>query len=48
MIKFVDFKLALGEKIDNEIIESEAGWKKGQVKLKTGINDSSLPNPLRT
>ncbi len=39
MIKFVDFKIVLGEKkIENEIIENEAGWKKGQVELKTGIN----------
>lgn len=39
MIRFVDFKLALGDKIiENEVIEDEAGWERGQVKLKTGIN----------
>jgi len=39
MIKFVDFKLALGEKIiENDFIEDEAGWERGQIKLKTGIN----------
>lgn len=39
MIRFVDFKLALGKTIvENEIIEDEAGWERGQVKLKTGIN----------
>ena len=39
MIRFVDFKLALGEKVvENELIENEAGWERGQVKLKTGIN----------
>ena len=39
MIKFVDFKIVLGEKkISNKTIENEAGWVKGQVKLKTGIN----------
>lgn len=39
MIKFIDFKIVLGEKkIDNKTIENEAGWDKGQVKLKTGIN----------
>lgn len=38
MIRFVDFKLALGETIiENKIIEDEAGWDRGQVKLKTGI-----------
>ena len=40
MIRFVDFKLALGETIfGNEVIENEAGWERGQVKLKTGINE---------
>lgn len=39
MIKFVDFKLAIGEKkINNDTIEDEAGWERGQVYLKTGIN----------
>ena len=38
MIRFVDFKLALGEVIiDNDVIEDEAGWEKGQIELKTGI-----------
>jgi hypothetical protein len=39
MIRFVDFKLTLGERIiENKVIEGEAGWERGQVKLKTGIN----------
>ena len=38
MIRFVDFKLALGDVIiENDVIEDEAGWKKGQIELKTGI-----------
>lgn len=38
MIKFVDFKLEIGEKkLENEIIEDEAGWQRGQIETKTGI-----------
>ena len=38
MIRFVDFKLALGDVIiENDVIEDEAGWEKGQIELKTGI-----------
>ena len=38
MIRFVDFKLALGDVIiESDVIEDEAGWEKGQIELKTGI-----------